>query len=153
MCSNTVFAQRRESGSELAATVTVVRLYLPLGVFSWDFDSPGCPVPGSVAAVVTLRSTRVVTSPRVVRRYESCASVTGFSVVVRSTIFVKPYSSVSAVFVWYVPAPASGAAAWKLLGIPSSVIVTASSTSSKMVFAHLAESGVAEASTSVTVRL
>ena len=41
VCSNTVFAHRRESGTELAVTVTVVRLYLPLGVFSWDFDSPG----------------------------------------------------------------------------------------------------------------
>ena len=134
-------------------TVTVVRLYLPLGVFSWDDDVPGCPVPGSVAGVVTLRSTVVLTSPRVVRRYDTCASVTGFSVVVRSTTFVNPYSSVSAVFVWYVPAAALGLAAWKLDGIPWSVMVTASSTSSKMVFEQRAESGVAEASTFVTVRL
>ena len=92
-------------------------------------------------------------SPRVVRRYESCASVTFFSVVVRSTIFVKPYSSVSAVFVWYVPLAELGASAWKFFGIPLPVIVTSSSTSSKMVFEHLAESGVVEASTFVTVRL
>ena len=72
---------------------------------------------------------------------------------VRSTTFVNPYSSVSAVFVWYVPAAALGLAAWKLDGIPWSVMVTASSTSSKMVFEQRAESGVAEASTFVTVRL
>ena len=137
----------------LAVTVTVVRLYLPLGVFSWDFDSPGCPAPGSDAAVVTLRSTRVLTSPRVVRRYESCACGTDFSVVVRVTIFVNPYSSVSAVFVWYVPLLELGPSAWKSLGIPPVTIVTLSSTCSNTVFAHLAESGVAEASISVTVRL
>ena len=71
------------------------------------------------------------------------------SVVTRSTFFTTPYSSMSWTTSLWTPPPAWPCAC----GSMASVIVTVSCTSSKTVFAHRAESGSADGSAVVTVRL
>ena len=63
---------------------------VPPGLYEWLWLHPTFKLPGSCAVVVTLRSTVVVMSPRLVRRYSTRAIGTAFSVVVRVTVFAKP---------------------------------------------------------------